>query len=162
MRWAIVAVVGLGVALVIGVTIAAVVSLRGDGGAESASRQLPAGHGPTAPRVSWVEEANAVCRLGRRLYPNLALGATGDPDTIHYAINRLVTEIGAIAALPPSSKLDLQGQTAVAAWYALATKPETTVAAGDKQEAARIAARYVDRLVFLGAAACGPLRPHTA
>jgi hypothetical protein len=33
-----------------------------------------------------------VCRLGRNLYLNIVLGATGDPDTIHYAINRLVTD----------------------------------------------------------------------
>jgi hypothetical protein len=106
-----------------------------------------------------------VCRLGRKLYPNIVLGATGDPDTIHYAINRLVTEIGAIATLTPNSsghQLDLQGQAAISAWYSLATRPETTVTPGEKQEAARSAAQYVDRLVALGAAACAPLRLGTA
>jgi hypothetical protein len=163
MRWAIVAVVGLGVALVVAI---AVVSLRGNDGAEPASGPTRARHtSPTAPRVDWVVEANAVCRLGRKLYPNIALGATGDPDTIHYAVNRLVNEIGAIAASPPGSgghRLDLQGQAAIAAWYSLATRPETTVARAEKQEAARTAARYVDRLVVLGASACAALRPRTA
>ena len=166
MRWAIVAAVGLGVAVAVAVTIAAVVSLRGNGGAEPASESPSARHSSrNEPRVDWVAEANGVCMLGRKLYPNIALGATSDPDTIHYAINRLVTEIGAIGATPPSSggyRLELQGQAAIAAWYSLATRPETTVTPGDKQEAARTAARYVDRLVVLGAAACAPLRPRTA
>ena len=166
MRWSIVAVAGLGVALVVAVVIAAVVSLRGNNGAEPAGEPPPARHSSrTALSVNWVAEANAVCRLGRKLYPNIVLGATGDPDTIHYAINRLVTEIGAIATLTPNSsghQLDLQGQAAISAWYSLATRPETTVTPGDKQEAARTAARYVDRLVALGAAACAPLRLRTA
>ena len=104
-----------------------------------------------------------MCRLGRKLYPNLALGATGDSDTIDYAIGRLVREIGAIATLPPAGHaLNLQGEAASAAWRSLATRPETTVTLGDKQEAAHAAARYVDRLVALGAGACAPLRPRTA
>jgi hypothetical protein len=67
--------------------------------------------------------------------------------------------------LTPNSgghQLEVQGQAAVAAWYSLATGPETTVTPGDKREAARTAARYVDRLVALGAAACAPLRLRTA
>ena len=106
-----------------------------------------------------------MCRLGRNLYLNIVLGATGDPDTIHYAINRLVTEIGAIATLTPNSsgyQLDLQGQAAISAWYSLATRPETTVTPGDTQAAARTAAQDVDRLVARGAAACAPLRLRTA
>jgi hypothetical protein len=166
MRWSIVAVAGLGVALVVAVVIAAVVSLRGNNGAESAGEPPPARQSSrTAPSTNWVAEANAVCRLGRKLYPNIVLGAAGETDTINYAINRLVTEIGAIATLPPSSgghQLEVQGQAAVAAWYSLATGPETTVTPGDKREAARTAARYVDRLVALGAAACAPLRLRTA
>jgi hypothetical protein len=67
--------------------------------------------------------------------------------------------------LTPNSRghqLDLQGQAAISAWYSLAARPETTVTPGDKQEAARTAAQYVDRLVALGAAACAPLRLRTA
>jgi hypothetical protein len=106
-----------------------------------------------------------VCRLGRRLYPNIALGAAGDQDTTDYAISRLVREILAITTSPPSSgmrELELQGQAAVAAWRSLATRREDTVTPRDKQEAARTANRYVNQLVALGAAACGPLRLRTA
>jgi hypothetical protein len=159
-------VVGLGVALVVAVAIAAVVSSRGNDRASSASEPPVARQSSrTAPGANWVAEANAVCRLGRKLYPNIALGAAGETDTIHYAISRLVTEITAIATVPPNSgghELELQGQAAVAAWYSLATRSETTVTPGDKQQAARTAARYVDRLVALGAAACAPLRLRTA
>ena len=104
-------------------------------------------------------QANAVCRLGQRLYPNIALGAAGDQDTTDYAINRIVREIAAIATSPPSTggrELEVRGQAAVAAWHSLATRREDTVAPGDKQEAARAANRYVDRLVALGAASLLP------
>jgi hypothetical protein len=155
-------VVGLGVALVIAVAIAAALSSRGSDGVESASEPPAARHSSrTARGANWVAEANAVCRLGRKLYPNIALGAAGDPDTTDYATSRLVREIAAIATLPPSSgghELELQGQAAVAAWRSLATRREATVTPNKKEEAARIANRYVDQLVALRAVACAPLR----
>jgi hypothetical protein len=142
------------------------VSLRGNDSAAPASERPAARHSPrTAPGPTWVAQANAVCRLGRRLYPNIALGAAGDQDTTDYAIGRLVGEIGAIATAPPSSGvrvLEAQGQAAVAAWRSLATRREDTVTASDKQGAARTANRYVDQLVALGARACAPLRLRTA
>jgi hypothetical protein len=154
------------VALVVAVTIAAVVSLRGNDSVEPAKERPAARH--TRPRtargVSWVAQANAVCRLGRRLYPNITLGAAGDQDTTEYAVSKLVSEIEAIATSPPSSgvrELEHEGQAAVAAWASLATS-ESTVTPRDKQEAARTANRYVNRLVALGAAACAPLRLRTA
>ena len=158
-------VLGLGVALVVAVTVAAVVSLRGNDSAEPASERPAVLHSPrTARGPTWVVQANAVCRLGRRLYPNIALGAAGDQDTTDYAIGRLVREITAIATSPPSSgrALELQGHAAVAAWSSLATRREDTVTPSDKQRAARTANRYVDQLVALGAAACAQLRLRTA
>jgi hypothetical protein len=163
-RWGLV--IGFGMALVVAVAIAAVVSSRASDRAGSATEPPAANHSsPKARGANWRAEANAVCRLGRKLYPHIALGAGGDPDTIDYAISRLVTEIAAIATLAPNSsehELELQGQAAVAAWRSLATRPEDTVTPADKQEAARIAASYVDQLVALGAAACAPLRLRTA
>lgn len=157
--------VGLGVAVVVAAAIAAAFSSRGSDGAESLSGPPPARHrSRTARGANWVAEANIVCRLGRKLYPNIALGAAGDPDTTDYAISRLVSEIAAIAPPPPSSgghKLELQGQAAVAAWRSLATRLEDTVTPGDKHEAARIANRFVDHLVDLRATACAPLRLRT-
>jgi hypothetical protein len=155
------------VAVLVVVAIAVVVGSRGNDGAEPASRPPATRHGsPIAPRrANWVAEANAVCRLGLRLYPNIALGAAGETDTTQYAVTRLVTEITAIEASPPSSgghELERQGLAAVAAWQSLSTRPENTVTPGAKQRAARTAARYVDRLVALGAAACAPLRLRTA
>ena len=159
-------VLGLGVALVVAVTIAAVVSLRGNDRVEPASKRPAARHHPrTAPGPNWVAQANAVCRLGRRLYPNIALGAAGDQDTTDYAVSRLVGEIAGIATSPPNAGgrvLELQGRAAVAAWGSLATRREDTVTPSDKQQAARTANRYVDELVALGAAACAPLRLRTA
>ena len=159
-------VLGLGVAVVVAVTVAGIVSLRGNDRAEPARERPAARHSPGVPRgTSWVAKANAVCRLGRSLYPNIALGAAGDQDTTDYAITRLVREITRIPTAAPSSggrALELQGQAAVAAWHSLATRREETVTSGDKQEAAQTANRYVDRLVALGAAACAPLRLRTA
>lgn len=159
-------VLGLGVAVVVAVTIAAIVSLSGNDSVEPATERPAARHSPrTARGPSWVTQANAVCRLGRRLYPNIALGAAGDQDTTNYAVGRLVREIEAIATSPPGSgvrELALQGQAAVAAWSSLATRREDAVTPGDRQEAARTANRYVERLVALGAAACAPLRLRTA
>jgi hypothetical protein len=158
-------VVGIGVALVVAVAIAAAVSSRGNDGAESPSEPPAARQSANTTRgADWVAEANTVCRLGRKLYPNIAVGAAGDPDTTDYAISRLVREIAAIAMLPPSSgghELELQGQAAVAAWHSLATRNADTVTLGDKQEAARIANRYIDQLVAFRAAACAPLRLRT-
>jgi hypothetical protein len=153
----------------VAVTIAAVVSLRGTDSVEPAKERPVARHfARQSPRiargVSWVAQADAVCKLGRRLYPNIALGAAGDQDTTEYAVSRLVSEIEAIATSPPGSgmrELEREGQAAVAAWGALATS-EGTVTPRDKQEAARTANRYVNRLVALGAAACAPLRLRTA
>jgi hypothetical protein len=154
------------VALVVALTIAAIVSLRGNDSAEPSRERPAARQSPRTTRgISWVVEANAVCRLGRRLYPNITLGAAGDQDTTDYAVSRLVREIEAIAASPPSSGvrgLVLQGEAAVAAWRSLATRREDAVTPGDKQEAARTANRYVDQLVALGAGACAPLRLRTA
>jgi hypothetical protein len=159
-------VVGLGVAVVVAAVIVVVLGSRGHDGSVSASKPPVARRSSrTEPVANWVAEANAVCRLGRKLYPNIVLGAAGDPDTIDYAVGRLVTEITAIAALPPRSgrhELELHGQAAVDAWHSLATRGEETVTSSDKQEAARTATRYVDQLVALGAGACAPLRPRTA
>ena len=159
-------VLGLGVAVVVAVTVTGVVSLPGNDRAEPATERPAARHSPRVPSgPSWVAQANAVCRLGRKLYPNIALGAAGDQDTTDYAVGRLVREIAGIATAPPSAggrELELQGQAAVAAWHSLATRREDTVAPGDKQEAARTANRYVDQLIVLGAAACAPLRLRTA
>jgi hypothetical protein len=44
----------------------------------------------------WIAEANLVCKLGRKLYPSIALGADADPDTMDYAVGRLVGEIASI------------------------------------------------------------------
>ena len=158
-------VAGLGVAVLVAVAVVIGVSSRDNDRVESAHEPPAARRSarPT-PTANWVAEANAVCRLGRKLYPNIALGATGDTDTVDYAIGRLVTEITAIAAPPPSSRreLDLHGQVAAEAWHSLATSPDATVTSSDKQEAARSANRYVNQLVALGAAACAPLRPRTA
>jgi hypothetical protein len=64
----------------------------------SGSSHAPHAQRDAVGRRSWVAEANAVCRLGRKLYPNIALGAgNGDPDTMNYAVNRLVGEIGTIS-----------------------------------------------------------------
>jgi hypothetical protein len=159
-------VVGLGVVVLVAVAIVIVVSSRGNDGAESVREPPAARHSSrAAPMVNWVAEANAVCRLGRELYPNIALGAAGDPDTIDYAVGRLVTEITAIATSPPSAgrrDLERNGQAAVEAWHSLATRPEDAVTPSDKQAAARTANQYVNQLVALGAAACAPLRPRTA
>jgi hypothetical protein len=158
--------VGLGLAVVITAVIVVVVSSRGNDDSVSASKPPIARRSTrTEPAANWVAEANAVCRLGRKLYPNIVLGAAGDPDTIDYAVGRLVTEIAAITPLPPRAgrhALALHGQAAVDAWHSLATKQEETVTSGEKQEAARSATRYVDQLVALGAGACAPLRPSTA
>jgi hypothetical protein len=158
-------VVGLGAAVLVAAAIVLAVRSHGDGGAGSA-RKAPAAHRGlrTAPPADWVAEADAVCRLGRKLYPNIALGSAGETDTVDYAIGRLVTEITAIEAPPPSSRpeLDVHGRAAVEAWHSLATRSDDRVTRADKQEAARTAVHYVNDLVALGAAACAPLRPRTA
>jgi hypothetical protein len=133
------------------------------GDAAEPASDPPAADNSSTPGACTVE-ANVVCRLGRKLYPDIDLGAAGDPDTIDYAVGRLVTEITAIATLPPSSgrhELELRGQAAVAAWRSLATRPAETVTLGDEQGAARTATRSVDQLVALGATACAPPRLRT-
>jgi hypothetical protein len=120
----------------------------------------PASH--TRRRGSWIAQANAVCRLGRKLYPSVALGAKADPDTMDYAVNRLVNEIGAIpvptAASARQSRLASHGQAAASAWHSLASQPVGDVTRSGRREAERLAGRYVDELIAVGAGACAPLR----
>ena len=109
---------------------------------------------------SWIAEANAVCRLGRKLYPSIALGANADPDTMNYALNRLVNEIAAIPVPTASARqrrLARHGRAAASAWQSLATRPIGDVTLRKRREAERLGARYVDELVALGAGACAPL-----
>lgn len=119
---------------------------------------------PSPRRRSWVAEANAVCRLGQKMYPSIAFGVdNGDPDTMGYAVNRLVDEIGAIpvsrAASARQRRLAQHGLAAGSAWGSLARRPVGEVTLRQQQEAERLAARYIDELVALGARACAPLRP---
>jgi hypothetical protein len=109
----------------------------------------------------WAGAANGVCRLGAKMYPSIRLGSAADPDTIAYAVERLVREISAIPA-PPSKRLvqlEQLGRFAAARWYSIATTPIRRVPMLERQAAAKIVARYVDQLVALGARACGALRP---
>jgi hypothetical protein len=114
-------------------------------------------------RSSWIAGANAVCRLGRKLYPSIAQGANAEPDTMDYAVNRLVNEIAGLPVPTPASarhrQLDRHGQAASSAWRSLATRPIGDVTMRERREAERFAAAYVDELVALGATACAPLRP---
>src|SRR5262249_42577400 len=116
---------GLGAATLVGAAVAVVLvgHLTGRGG-----RSMNATPTAQAQRgSSWVAEANAVCRLGRKLYPNIALGAgNGDPDTMNYAVNRLVGEIGSISVPIASARhaqLERHGLAAASAWQSLATRP---------------------------------------
>jgi hypothetical protein len=110
----------------------------------------------------WIAEANLVCRLGRKLYPSIALGADTDPDTMDYATRRLVDEITAITA-PPAAPVRMRlartGGAATSAWLSLATRPIGEVTKHERREAERLTAGYVDELVAAGAGACSPLRP---
>jgi hypothetical protein len=160
--------VGVGAAVLVAVAIAFVLGARDPDSANPSPGDQPT-NAPRAlssvrpqHRSRWVAEANAVCRLGRKLYPSIALGAGADPDTIDYAVTRLVNDIAAIAISPPASgreQLVLRGRAAVAAWRSLATRQPGTVTPGARREAARTAAQYVNQVILLGAAACESLRP---
>jgi hypothetical protein len=118
-------------------------------------------HASTSALRAWARAANGVCRLGIELYPSIRLGSAADPDTMAYAVNRLVQEISAISN--PTSRrltqLERLGSDAAARWYSIATTPIQRVPMVERRAAAKIVSRYVDRLVALGARACAPLRP---
>jgi hypothetical protein len=99
------------------------------------------------------------------LRESIALGADADPDTMDYAVNRLVDEIAAIA-MPPAARgrvrLQRHGIAAGSAWRDLATRPIGGVTVRERREAEQLTAAYVDELVAAGARACAPLRPATA
>jgi hypothetical protein len=105
-----------------------------------------------------VKAANGVCRLGIEMYPSIRLGSAADPDTMAYAVDRLVQGISAIPN-PPSTRFAQLGSHAAARWYSIATTPIRRVPMVERRAAAKIVSRYVDRLVALGARACAPLRP---
>jgi hypothetical protein len=161
---------GTGAAVLIAVSALVVVTSRDDGaGRFTRNRHSAPGTppprqaAPAPPRRSWAVEANRVCMLGRKLYPSIAVGANADPDTMDYAVNRLVDEIEAITSSPPErGRLLRDGLATTAAWRSLATRPIRTVAFSERQQAAQTAARYVDQLVLLGATACRVLRPDSA
>jgi hypothetical protein len=112
-------------------------------------------------RRSWIAEANAVCRLGRKLYPSIALGADTDPDTMDYAVHRLVEEIATIPSTA-TAPTRVRGRAIARAWRSLATRPIRDVTLRERREAERLTAMYVDELVAAGAGACAPLRPAAA
>lgn len=162
--------IGLGTAALIGAAITLLLIGRVTGSGERAANGVRAtsrtAGAPPASRArgrsSWIAEANAVCRLGRKLYPSIALGADTDPDTMDYAVNTLVDEIAAIAvppAAPARVRLARHGRAAASAWRSLATRPIGHVTQHERREAERLTAGYVDQLVALGAGACAPLRP---
>jgi hypothetical protein len=110
----------------------------------------------------WVAEANFVCGLGRKRYPSIALGAEADPDTMDYAVHRLLGEIASIVDAPANPvrvRLARAGRAAASALFSLATLPIGEVTEHERQEAERLTAGYVDELVAAGAGACAPLRP---
>lgn len=117
--------------------------------------------GATSALRGWAKAANDVCRLGTKLYPSIRLGSAADPDTMAYAVDRLVQGIGAIPS--PTSKrlaqLERLGSYAVARWYSIATTPVVRVPVAERRAAAKIVSRYVDQLVAHGARACAALRP---
>jgi hypothetical protein len=124
------------------------------------------GEAPLSPRPrdrsSWTAEANSVCSLAQKLYPSIALGADADPDTMDYAVHRLVSEIKAIRFLPAAAvraRLVREGDAAASAWLSLATRPIDEVTQRERRDAERLTAGYVDELVALGAGACSRLRP---
>jgi hypothetical protein len=109
----------------------------------------------------WASAANGVCRLGAKVYPSIRFGSAADPDTMSYAVGRLVEGISAIRA--PTSRrfvlLERLGRDASARWYSIATTPAWKVPKLERRAATRIVVRYVDRLVSLGARECAVLRP---
>jgi hypothetical protein len=110
----------------------------------------------------WIAEANSVCKLGQKLCPSIALAADADPDTMEYAVHRLVGEITAITA-PPAAPVRMRlaraGGAATSAWLSLATRSIGDVTRHERREAERLTAGYVDELVAAGAGPCAPLRP---
>jgi hypothetical protein len=96
------------------------------------------------------------------LRESIALGADADPDTMDYAVHRLVSEIKAIRFLPAAAvraRLVREGDAAASAWLSLATRPIDEVTQRERRDAERLTAGYVDELVALGAGACSRLRP---
>jgi hypothetical protein len=160
---------GLGAAALIGAAVIGTVIGRGS----ETNHPVANGAGRTARpdaapilrargHSGWSAEANLVCRLGRKLYPSIALGADADPDTMDYATRRLVDEITAITT-PPVTPLRMRlaraGGAATSAWLSLATRPIGEVTLHERREAERLTAGYVDELVAAGAGGCAPLRP---
>jgi hypothetical protein len=137
-----------------------------NGGATSARLAETPPTSRARDRSSWIAEANAVCRLGHKLYPSIALGADTDPDTMDYAVHRLVEEIAAIpatAAAPARVRERAQrGQAVARAWRSLATRPMRDVTLRERRAAERLTSVYVDELVAAGASACARLRPAAA
>ena len=162
--------IGLGTAAVIGTAVIASLSWDASGDGKRAGNNVrTTAHTTATPpasqtrrRGSWIAQANAVCRLGRKLYPSVALGAKADPDDMDYAVNRLVNEIAAIPARAPASarqsRLAWHGRAAASAWHAIANRPVGDVTGRERREAERLSGRYVDELVTVGAGACAPLR----
>jgi hypothetical protein len=160
---------GLGAAALIGAAVIGTVIGRGS----ETNRPVANGAGTTAhpdtpptlrprDRSGWIAKAKLVCKLGRKLYPSIALGADGDPDTMDYAVHRLVGEITAITA-PPATPVGIRlartGRAATSAWLSLATRPIGEVTQRERRKAERVTAAYVDEIVAAGAGACAPLRP---
>ena len=161
-------VLSLGAAALIGTAVTVLSGHVSGSGKRAANGARTTAHTSQAPpashprrRGSWIAEANAVCRLGPKLYPSIALGANADPDTMDYAVNRLVDEVAAIAGSSPARPLQLarDGRAAGAAWRRLATQPIEDMTARARQEAVLLTARYVDDLVAREARACARLRP---
>lgn len=160
---------GLVAAALVGTAVTVILSGHVVGGNRAANDAGTTGHTTGAPparhprrRSSWIAAADAVCRLGRKLYPSIARGANGDPDTLSYAVERLVKEIAAIPFPAADSarqrRLARHGRAAASAWQSLATRPIGDVTLREREHAGRLGARYVDELVALGAGACAPLR----
>jgi hypothetical protein len=159
----------LGAAALIGAAVIGTVIGRGTETNQPAANGAGTTAHPDTPPIlrahgdgGWIAEANLVCKRGRKLYPGIALGAEADPDTMDYAVHRLVGEIMAIAA-PPATPVRVRiaraGGAAASAWLSLATRPIGEVTQHERREAERLTAGYVDELVAAGAAACAPLRP---
>lgn len=161
---------GLGAAALIGIAVAVILTLDVGGSGEQPASQAvvtardmtPSPASNPRRRRSWIVEASAVCRLGQKLYPDVVLGADGDPDTTHYAVERLVSEISALSVPTAASvrrqRLAQHGQAAVSAWRSIAIRPIGDVTLRERQEAEMLAAQYVDELIAFGADACRPLR----
>ena len=164
--------VGLGAAVLIGAALLGSVVALGTETNEAAANGAGTTAHPDTPLIlrphgdgGWIAEANMVCNLGQKLYPSIALGAEADPDTMDYAVHRLVGEIAAITASPAAPvrmRLMRAGGTARSAWLSLATRSIGEVTRHERLEAERLTAGYVDELVAAGARACASLRPVSA